>query len=191
MQKFNKIMEKNNEKDANISVGKYGVEYIDLSTPEVQGKFGHDRIDALTKPGYYKLPFRTYMPDGIRNIVVNVVSIFSCEHLDQNIVCYDGDFTWVFYYNGSERCFKPNWEDDPLDDVYNWMDLEHDEDDEDIEINSVNPDHERWWKCMTMPLQDVPQEDLEWAANQDQFNSYTSKNGFLQEIERRKNNGNI
>ena len=49
-------------------------------------------------------------------------------------------------------------------------------------------DYNRWWKCMTIPLMDVPQEDLEWAAKQDQFNSYTSKNGFLQEIERRKNN---
>lgn len=56
-----------------------------------------------------------------------------------------------------------------------------------IEINSVNSDHDRWWKCMAIPLQDVPQEDLEWAANQDQFNSYTSKNVFLAEIERRKN----
>lgn len=176
-------------KNSKVLVGKNGVKYIDLSTPEVQGKFAYDRIDELTKPGIYKLPFRTYNPDGIINIVVNVVSIFSCEHLDQNIVCYDGDFMWVFYYNGNEQCFKPNWEDDPLKDVYNWMDLEHDEDDDkDIEINSVNPDYDRWWKCMTMPLQDVPQEDLEWATNQDQFNCYTSKNGFLQEIERRKNN---
>lgn len=182
--------DKKRETEAKVSVSKNGVEYTDLSMPEVQGKFGHDRIDALTKPGYYKLPFRTYKPDGVRNIVVNVASVFSCEHLDQNIVCYDGDFMWVFYYNGSEKCFKPNWEADPLEDVYAWMDMEDNGEDSDEVSDSIEPnsDHARWWKCMTMPLQDVPQEDLEWAAQQDQFNSYTSKNGFLAEIERRKNN---
>ena len=42
---------------------------------------------------------------------------------------------------------------------------------------------------MTIPLMDIPQDDLEWAAQQDQFNSYESKNIFLAEIERRKNGG--
>lgn len=50
-------------------------------------------------------------------------------------------------------------------------------------------DYKRWWKCMTIPLMDIPQDDLEWAAQQDQFNSYASKNNFLAEIERRKNGG--
>lgn len=54
-------------------------------------------------------------------------------------------------------------------------------------MTSREVDYRRWWKCMTIPLMDIPQDDLEWAAQQDQFNSYTSKNGFLQEIERRKN----
>ena len=107
--------------------------YVDLSMPEVQGKFGHDRINSLTKPGIYKLPFKSYSPDEIKNIVVNVVSVFSCDELDQNIVCYDGDFMWVFYYNGNEQCFKPNWEDEPLDAVYRWMDLENNKEDDDEE----------------------------------------------------------
>lgn len=45
--------------------------------------------------------------------------------------------------------------------------------------------YEKWWHCMTIPLMDIPQKDLEWACKQ-KYNSYTSQNGFLQEIERRK-----
>ena len=52
-------------------------------------------------------------------------------------------------------------------------------------------DYDIWWECMNIPLMNIPQEDLEWAAQQDQFNSYTSKNVFLAEIERRKNNAGL
>lgn len=48
-------------------------------------------------------------------------------------------------------------------------------------------DYEKWWRIMNIPLMNIPQEELLWAAAQDKFNSFCSKNGFLQEIERRKN----
>ena len=47
-------------------------------------------------------------------------------------------------------------------------------------------EHERWWKLMNVPLENVSQEDLEWAERQDQFNSYCSKRIWQAEIERRK-----
>lgn len=101
------------------------MEYIDLSTPEVQGRFGHDKIDQLKEPGFYKLPFRTYSPDGQQNIVVQVASVFSVDHLSQCIVVYDGDFMWSFYYNGAEQCFKPNWDNSRYEIVLGWIDMEN------------------------------------------------------------------
>jgi hypothetical protein len=42
-----------------------------------------------------------------------------------------------------------------------------------------------WIKLMKLPLKDISLEDLQWASNQP-YNSLTSKNIFLSEIERRK-----
>ena len=46
--------------------------------------------------------------------------------------------------------------------------------------------YEKWWRLMNIPLMDISQEDLEWAVQQDEFNSYSSKQIFLAEINRRK-----
>ena len=43
----------------------------------------------------------------------------------------------------------------------------------------------KFWNLMNTPLQDLSDDDLEWASKQDRLNSYTSKNVFLFEIERR------
>ena len=45
---------------------------------------------------------------------------------------------------------------------------------------------DKWWKIMNIPMCEIPQEDLEWAAKQDEFNSYQSKKNFEWEIKRRK-----
>lgn len=102
------------------------MKYIDLSIDEVQGKYGHDKIDMLQTPGIYKLPFK--FNDSIKNIKVNVVSVFSCAHLQQCITVFDGEFFWSFYYNGNEKCFKPNWENASMNDIYDWMNLDIDYD---------------------------------------------------------------
>lgn len=47
--------------------------------------------------------------------------------------------------------------------------------------------YDRWWKIMNIPMGEIPQEDLEWAAVQDEFNSYQSKKNFEWELERRAN----
>ena len=46
---------------------------------------------------------------------------------------------------------------------------------------------ERFKKIMRLPMKNIKQEDLEWAYNQDKFNSLVSKGFFEQEIKRRKN----
>ena len=46
-------------------------------------------------------------------------------------------------------------------------------------------DRNKFWNLMNTPLQDLSDDDLEWASKQDRLNSYTSKNVFLFEIERR------
>ena len=99
---------------------------IDLSSKNLQGSFGHDKIDELKVPGHYKLPFKCYNSenDTIKNIVVNVVAIFSVNNLEQCITVFDGEFFWSFYYNGGEQCFKPNWENASIDEIYKWMDEE-------------------------------------------------------------------
>ena len=43
----------------------------------------------------------------------------------------------------------------------------------------------RWLTLMQLPLEDISLEDLQWASEQP-YNSLTSKNIFLAEIERRK-----
>ena len=45
--------------------------------------------------------------------------------------------------------------------------------------------YSRWLTLMQLPLEDISLEDLQWASEQ-QYNSLTSKNIFLAEIERRK-----
>ena len=42
-----------------------------------------------------------------------------------------------------------------------------------------------WLTLMQLPLEDISTEDLQWASEQP-YNSLTSKNIFLAEIERRK-----
>lgn len=49
---------------------------------------------------------------------------------------------------------------------------------------------DRFMEIMKTPLKDVKQEDLEWAVEQDKFNSANSKGFFEQEIKRRKNEQN-
>lgn len=49
----------------------------------------------------------------------------------------------------------------------------------------TDTDYNRWWKIMNYPLKFIPISDLKWAAKQP-YNSLTSKNFFLAEIERRK-----
>lgn len=50
---------------------------------------------------------------------------------------------------------------------------------------------DRFMEIMKTPLKDVKQEDLEWAVEQDKFNSANSKGFFEQEIKRRKNEQDI
>lgn len=56
------------------------------------------------------------------------------------------------------------------------------------EIKKQQKEWEKFLRIMNTPLEKVKQEDLEWAVNQDRFNSINSKGFFEQEIERRKNN---
>ena len=52
--------------------------------------------------------------------------------------------------------------------------------------NKLEKEWDRFMKIMKTPLKDVKQEDLEWAVDQDKFNSANSKGFFEQEIKRRK-----
>lgn len=52
-------------------------------------------------------------------------------------------------------------------------------------LNIIDPDFNRFNLLMTIPLEDISLEDLQWASEQP-YNSLTSKNIFLAEIERRK-----
>jgi hypothetical protein len=45
--------------------------------------------------------------------------------------------------------------------------------------------YSRWLTLMQLPLEDILLEDLQWASEQP-YNSLSSKNIFLAEIERRK-----
>lgn len=52
-------------------------------------------------------------------------------------------------------------------------------------ITIIDPNFDRFSLLMNTPLEDISLEDLQWASEQP-FNSLTSKNIFLAEIERRK-----
>lgn len=105
----------------------------DLTGKEFQGRFGHDAIDAIIGPGKYRLPFKVYhhnketdtSTQSTENIAVEVLAVFY-EH-GQNIVVTDGerDFFYIFYYNGAEQRFKPNWDyTDETEKVFEWIDIE-------------------------------------------------------------------
>ena len=49
----------------------------------------------------------------------------------------------------------------------------------------TDSNHARWWKIINYPLKFVPISDLKWASKQS-YNSLSSKNLFLAEIESRK-----
>lgn len=53
-----------------------------------------------------------------------------------------------------------------------------------MSLETIN--YYRWLVLMETALQAISLEDLKWASEQP-FNSLTSKNFFLAEIERRKN----
>ena len=52
-------------------------------------------------------------------------------------------------------------------------------------ITIVDPNFDRFSLLMDIPLEDISLEDLQWASEQP-YNSLSSKNIFLAEIERRK-----
>lgn len=52
-------------------------------------------------------------------------------------------------------------------------------------ITIIDPNFDRFSLLMNTPLEDISLEDLQWAFEQP-YNSLTSKNIFLAEIERRK-----
>jgi hypothetical protein len=52
-------------------------------------------------------------------------------------------------------------------------------------ITIIDPNFDRFSLLMNTPLEDISSEDLQWASEQP-YNSLTSKNIFLAEIERRK-----
>jgi hypothetical protein len=52
-------------------------------------------------------------------------------------------------------------------------------------ITIIDPNFDRFSLLMNTPLEDISLEDLQWACEQP-YNSLTSKNIFLAEIERRK-----
>lgn len=52
-------------------------------------------------------------------------------------------------------------------------------------ITRIDPNFDRFSLLMNTPLEDISSEDLQWASEQP-YNSLTSKNIFLAEIERRK-----
>lgn len=52
--------------------------------------------------------------------------------------------------------------------------------------NKLEKEWDRFMKIMKIPLKDVKQKDLDWAVDQDKFNSANSKGFFEQEIKRRK-----
>lgn len=85
------------------------MELIDLTAPEFQGSYGNDRIEALTSPGLYKLPFRSYNPDlnGKVELEVNVVFVTDeSARMQVIMVKFDDGSYQDFYYNGSEQKFK-------------------------------------------------------------------------------------
>ena len=49
----------------------------------------------------------------------------------------------------------------------------------------TDSNYTRWWKIMNYPLKLVLISDLKWTAKQP-YNSVSSRNFFLAEIERRK-----
>lgn len=85
---------------------------IDLSVKEVQGYWGHDRIDKLDElgPGRYKLPFVNYdnlSSDGIKSAIVNVLYVTRPTSRMQCIIAEIGDGgIQDFYYNGNHQGFK-------------------------------------------------------------------------------------
>ena len=52
--------------------------------------------------------------------------------------------------------------------------------------NKLEKEWDRFMEIMKTPLKDVKQKDLEWAVDQDKFNSANSEGFFEQEIKRRK-----
>ena len=70
-------------------------------------------------------------------------------------------------------------------------DLEKEEEKKEVVISQKDKEtqerYDRWWRIMNIPMGEIPQEDLEWAVQEDEFNSYQSKKNFEWEIERRKN----
>ena len=105
------------------------MEIIDLTEKNAQGNFGHDQIDALTGPGNYRIPIRAYKDSNgeyHKNIAVEVVSVFY-DHGTQFIVVPDDmhDYYYIFYYNGNEKCFKPNWDaNEDYNKILNWINIE-------------------------------------------------------------------
>ena len=51
---------------------------------------------------------------------------------------------------------------------------------------TVVSDNDKFWRLMTTPLCEVSDEDLLWASQQSQLNSYTSKMVWMYEIKHRK-----
>lgn len=52
-------------------------------------------------------------------------------------------------------------------------------------VEELNNDWERFHKWYITPLQDIPDSELLWCAEQDRFNSNNSEAIFLWEINRR------
>ena len=81
---------------------------IDLTGISFAGKCGHDKIDALTKPGRYILPFKD-LEGPTKAKEVEVIAIADVRMQIIMVKTEHGYFD--FYYNGNERQFKHFTED--------------------------------------------------------------------------------
>ena len=130
---FSKDLEKYQGFDSNEAL----INYDDLC----DNKFlGANFVKNLSVPGNYKIWIRSYNSktgELRRAIAVEVVSTFF-DNGTQFIVVPDNmhDYYYIFYYNGNEKCFKPNFNpDEEYEKILNWINIEVETDEDGNIIN--------------------------------------------------------
>lgn len=79
------------------------MQIMDLTGVQFAGQYGHDKIDALTKPGRYILPFK----DLEGHTQAKEVEVIAIADVRMQIIMVKTEHGYFdFYYNGNERQFK-------------------------------------------------------------------------------------
>lgn len=81
--------------------------YVDLSDEKFQGKFCHDMVDNLQKPGDYILRFFSKKEPLVKSRKCHVYEISYARNGAVQMI-RTGKRIW-YYYNGVNKCFKPTY----------------------------------------------------------------------------------